>query len=275
MQTTLSIRWDGDTPDLAGHRLSLEAWLEPLGLLLRAVRRAASRILKDALDDPEAPRRGGRYAKAARQIDLQIMAIHGGCTAAQFLVTGGGAGTQGELFPQVPADLPARALSRILQDIEQESSGQLANLLIRRYLRALPERVSVHSYDLQQDGVSLKRVEVRGTRSPELPSMPAYLSKIMGRVTAVGFEPGTVTIKEDGERRGKITCAATEEQIEAAIALRDKSVVAMYVVNAEQSAKPRMVWLYEATAVPEVPDKDARNARFLRDWHHTLELLAQ
>jgi hypothetical protein len=275
MKTTLSIRWDGHTPDLVGHRLSLAAWLEPLSLLLKSVRRTASRILQDALDDPEAGRRGGRYAKAAQQIDLQIMAIHGGCTQPEFLITDGGAETQGGLFPQIPADLPARALDRVLHDIEQEAKGQLANALIRRYLRALPEGVSVHSYDLQQDGVPVKRIEVRDARLPELPPTPAYLSKITGRVTAVSFEPGAVTIKDGSDKRGKITCSANEEQIAAAIALRDKSVVAMYVANGEQSAKPSMIWLYEATALPEVPDKQARNARFLQDWHHTLELLAQ
>lgn len=202
MKTTLSIRWDGDTPDLVGHRLSLAAWLEPLALLLKSVRRTASRILQDALDDPEAGRRGGRYAKAAQQIDLQITSIHAGCTEVHCLITGGGSDAQGGLFPHVPADLPARALFKILQDIEQESKGQLANALVRHYLRALPEGVRFHGYDLQQDGVSVKHVEVSDTRLPELSPAPAYLSKITGRVVAVGFEPGTVTIKDDSEKHG-------------------------------------------------------------------------
>jgi hypothetical protein len=274
MKNTLSIRWDGDTPDLVGHRLSLAAWLEPLSLLLKSVRRSASQILQDALDDPEAGRRGGRYARAAQQIDLQITAIHGGCTEPQFLITGGEAETQGGLFPQIPADLPAQALFKILNDIEQESKGQLANAMIRDYLRALPQGVTVHSYNLQQDGVSVRRVEVRDARLPELPSTPAYLSKITGRVTAVSFEPGTVTIKDVSDKGGKVTCSANDEQIATAIALRDKTIVAMYVCDGEKSAKPSLTWLYEATALPEVPDKQARNARFLQDWHHTLELLA-
>lgn len=112
MKTTLSIRWDGDSPDLVEHQLSLSAWLEPLGLLLKSVRRTASRILQDALDDPDAGRRGGRYAKAAQQIDLQITAIQAGSTDVHFAVTGGVADAQVGLFPQLPGDLPTQALAR-------------------------------------------------------------------------------------------------------------------------------------------------------------------
>jgi hypothetical protein len=105
MKTTLSIRWEGDTPDLVEHQLSLSAWLEPMGLLLKSVRMTASRILQDALDDPDAGRRGGRYAKAAQQIDLRLTAIRAGSTDVCFLVTGGEADAQVGLFPQLPVDL--------------------------------------------------------------------------------------------------------------------------------------------------------------------------
>lgn len=51
MTTRLTIHWDGTTPGLAEHTLSLGAWLEPLALLLKAVRRAGGVAGAEALTE--------------------------------------------------------------------------------------------------------------------------------------------------------------------------------------------------------------------------------
>ena len=63
MTTRLTIRWDGTAPGLAEHTLSLGAWLEPLALLLKAVRRAWADYTRG-----EAERRS-REAALLREVD--------------------------------------------------------------------------------------------------------------------------------------------------------------------------------------------------------------
>lgn len=230
----------------------------------------------DALDDPDAARRGGRYAKAAQQIDLRITTIRAGSTDVCFLVTGGEADAQVGLFPQLPGDLPTQALARVLDDIQKESQGHLVSALARDYLRALPRGVTSHDYDLRQDGVSVKRVQVQESRLPEVPPALSYTSKITGYIVALGFEPGTVTIRDGSDRKSKITCSATEEQIATAIDLRSRDVVAMCVSTGDaKQSRPRLLWLRDATSPPVAPDEDTRAARFLEDWRETLAILAR
>src|SRR5437762_775158 len=68
MPTQLEIKWEGDAPGLAEHRLSLGAFGTPLTLLLAAVRRIASNTISMATDEKTT----GRFADAARQLDVQI-----------------------------------------------------------------------------------------------------------------------------------------------------------------------------------------------------------
>src|SRR5689334_3751010 len=68
MPTELRIRWQGDTRGLADKRLSLSAFGEPLNLLLVALRRIATNLVTDAFEDKNI----GRFANAARQLDIEI-----------------------------------------------------------------------------------------------------------------------------------------------------------------------------------------------------------
>jgi hypothetical protein len=270
MKTTLHIRWDGDIPGVSQHRLSLSTWLEPLQFLLKGVKRTASLIATDALDDSERGLRGGRYAKAAEHIDLEIASIRDGCVQVDFVVTGGEPDEQLGLFPHLPADLPALAVAKILDDIEHESHGRMRNALIRRYLQALPSSISHHSYELMQDGKRVRRVDVdvRETKLPEAPAELPGLRRVHGRVLGVSFEPLAVTLKSDS---AKLTCMATQAQVDDAIRWHAGNVVAMCVIG----DKARLLWLCPEERAPGAPDGEERKARFVADWPRTLEILSR
>lgn len=40
-------------------------------------------------------------------------------------------------------------------------------------------------------------------------------------------------------------------------------------------SRPRLLWLRDAASLPETPDDEARTARLLEDWRHTLEILSR
>jgi hypothetical protein len=64
--TELKIEWEGVAPGLADKRLSLSAFGEPLTILLAALRRIASNLVGDALEEKNV----GRFTNAARQLDI-------------------------------------------------------------------------------------------------------------------------------------------------------------------------------------------------------------
>jgi len=68
MPTELKIKWEGVAPGLAEKRLSLSAFGEPLTILLAALRRIASNLVGDALEEKNV----GRFTNAARQLDIEI-----------------------------------------------------------------------------------------------------------------------------------------------------------------------------------------------------------
>ena len=62
----LRITFDGTAPGLAEHRLSVTAFVEPLGRLVAAYRRIASGVLSDMLDAPEYGRGGGKVCRTSK-----------------------------------------------------------------------------------------------------------------------------------------------------------------------------------------------------------------
>ncbi len=75
METQLKIVWDGDTPGLAQHRLSLAEFGPALNRMLIAMRRIASGIVTQAQEGGDTGLRGGRLAKLASQLDLEITGV--------------------------------------------------------------------------------------------------------------------------------------------------------------------------------------------------------
>ena len=268
LPTTLTIRWDGDVAGLSEHALSLSAWLEPLGALLTAVRRTASGMENEALDDPDYGARGGRLAGRAKDIDLQLVAVRAGCAQLDFRCTWVPSAAQPSLFHE---DLPERALSRVLDDISHEARGLIRSSVARKFLQSLPRGVRSQDYTLAVEGKEPLRVSVGEAQLADPPEPPISARRITGSIHAVTFRPGepTITVKTAGD--GQVTCAATEALVEQALALRAREVIAMVVF-----AKPaRLIWLAASDSPPAVPDDAARTEQFAVRWSRTLERLAR
>ena len=276
MSLELEIRFEGDSPDLAEHRLSVARFATALDLLLRALRRTASAIITDTVEDLAHGKGGGTYAREARQLDLQIRTISAGSLVLNFQVTV--TPQPDEPFLHV-GDLPDRALSRMLDDIKAESMGKPRNRQVRKYLAELPKELGRQTYDLRSDGRSLRRVEfgetnlldVPGELLAEAPEDPPRLQRLIGQISSVGFEPDDsfvgITYEETTMR-----LSATIEQVETALKIRGENVEVAVLVQGEDK---KLLWLRPAKVPLSVPDADERIEHIHENWHETLDELSK
>lgn len=272
MTVSFSITWDGDVPGIAEHSMSLDAWLPALRDLQRAVRRTASGLASEAHDDPAYGARGGRHTRMAAGMDLRVVSLRAGSLALDL-----------ELFAPPPDDiedqgrmfqdhLPLRTLERVLDCIEREAAGEPCSATVKSFLSSLPEGLTSHQYQVEQDGevirlVQLGQVNLQDDEKVELP----FLEVIIGSVVAVGFRPGRphVTL-HDGNRQTRAW--AGTRLVEAALGLREGRVRAT-VVNGMPGGV-RLVRLDALSEVREESEPGERSRSFGAKWAKTLEILS-
>src|SRR5580692_1640545 len=175
--TQLRIRWDGDAPGIAEHRLSLTVFGEPLELLLAALKRIATQMVRAALEN-EKPK-VGRFADLARSLDIELVAIEGNSTGFDAVIS----------FTHPPGvlpffgDLPERATLELLNSIDDERKGIPRHSSVRSYLRSLPPGVHKQLYELHDNGETKKKVEFGDIAvaevPPDLPSLMEYEGSIV------------------------------------------------------------------------------------------------
>jgi hypothetical protein len=228
MASEIRIRWDGDVPGVAEHRLSLAAFGEPLNQLLLALRRIATQMVSTAVEH-ERPK-SGRFANLARQLDIEITSIVGDST-----------GFDGQVaFYQPPdelalfADLPERAVTELLDSIDRESKGYAANWAVRKYLSTLPTAIHKQTYELHENGTVKKRVEIGDVKLAEVPEEFPSLREIDGSIVGVGFEPGRSEVRMRGET-ATTNFDATDDQVEAALAIRKEPTRALGVYDGKRA----------------------------------------
>jgi hypothetical protein len=218
MAAELKITWDGSTPGLAEHRLSLAAFGYPLELLLAALRRIATQMVSTAIDT-EHPKTG-RFANLARQLDIELVSVEGNSGGFNSVVT----------FAQPPGelplfmDLPERATTELLESIEQESKGVARNWAVRKYLYALPRGLNKQLYELHDNGTEKKRVTISDISLTDIPpsDMPS-LVEYEGSVVGVGFSPGRSEVKVKSDSSSP-SLDATDEQVVAALQMRKANI---------------------------------------------------
>lgn len=266
MKTTLNIRWDGTTPGLSEHALSLDTWLKPLGLLLAAVRRTASSMVTDALADTERGARGGRLAKSAAGIDLRLTSLSDGCVNLGFDCALQELPGQQDMFAD---ELPGRALNSVLDAIQAEAEGELRSAAVRKFLESLPSGLNIQEYELVSDKHK-RKVIVTEAKLPSLEPQLPTLAVLVGQVIGVGFEPGrwSVTIRTND---GAQTLAATEQQVEAALTHRVGEVRVTAVLG-----KPnRLIALRSVDQARPTRTARWRDTHFVESWQRTLEILSR
>ncbi|HZU44493.1 MAG TPA: hypothetical protein VE994_17590 [Terriglobales bacterium] len=217
MSAEIRIRWDGDVPGLAEHRVSLTYFGEALALLVAALRRIATQIVSAAAnaDNPKS----GRLTNVARQLDIQIESIQGNSGGFDGIVTFEPPPDVLPLF----GDLPARATIELLDSIERESKGQPSNWAVRKYLSALPTGVRKQTYDFHDNGAVKKHVEIGDVQFAAIPADLPSLREYEGDIVGVGFEPGRPEVRiKTGVSTPNLD--ATSEQVEEALHMRKEKV---------------------------------------------------
>lgn len=269
METRLKIKWDGAVPGVAEHRLSIAAFGPALQALLVALRRIASGIVVDALEDPAYGVRGGRLAEKARLLDVQIAKLEEGSLLLETeCVNRPPPGMNMELFDE----LPARALQKFMRDVKSESRGQPANVLVRNFLTSMPTGLSFQRYEAYRDGDLLDFAEVGAVKLPELPVEPPFLRELHGTIAGVSFEPTKPEIRF-ATPEGKFNVPATLSQVERALALRKGPVHALMIDG--PGVLSRLLWLREESAPGPLDDPRARTEAIFGRWGRLLERLAQ
>jgi hypothetical protein len=227
-KTQLRIRWDGDVPGLAEHRLSLASFGEPLSLLLAALRRIATQMVSTAVE-AERPK-FGRFANLARQLDIEVIGIEGNSTGIDAVVS----------FEHPPdvlpffGDLADRAVIELLDSIEEESKGGVRNSSVRKYLHSLPLGVHKQLYELHENGRVKKSIDVGDLEFTDVPSFLPSLVEVEGSVVGVGFEPGRTEVRIKTEAIAP-SLDATDEQVESALQMRKARVRALGVHDGKRA----------------------------------------
>jgi hypothetical protein len=273
MSVELRISFDGTTPGLKEHRLSLVAFAKPLQHLVAAIRRTASAIVASGSEDPAYGSRGGKLADPAKLIDLELVAIEKGSAAPYFVCTARSPG-----LPQLairglgtPAnDLAEMSVDRFLRDIEAEGSGKRQSHSVRRFLKSIPEGVTSQRYVASSGGRMIREVRVATVNLAKALNPLPRLVQITGDVIGVGFEPGqSFVVLKSGTR--SIKCTATTPQVEAALHLRADRITAAVL----EGERPVLLWIRGAEVSAPVPALGETIEHLHTDWANTLKVLAQ
>jgi hypothetical protein len=225
----LDISWDGTTPGLAEHRLSIALFATPLRGLLTAARRTANNMLREAMSRKESDT--GRLNAEADRIDIQIVSLNTGSTNPSCVVTVTPApDPQALLWPE---GLAEEAIDRLLLDIEHEGRGIPRNTRVREYFRQLPPGITNQDYILRVDGVVKREVHLGVVSiAPDLSDSP-YLVELTGNVVALGFDPGRhfVRVKTSDSSASEVTLTATKEQVDRALETLGSAIRILAVCN--------------------------------------------
>lgn len=266
MSTKIKVTWRGPVPGLSEHRISLDAFGPAIDCLLRAYRRIASNMLREA-EDRQRPDK--RLRNRAKWLDLQVESvIHGSAGPSLVAVTTPPPGMPYALFD----DLAIRAGMELLESIDAEANGHPRSRSVRNYLQALPQQLGSQHYDFEANGSVLKSVSIGVSKLPEVTGAFPYLIEHVGMVVAVGFEPGAPFVRIapiDGDK--PVTCDASQEQVETALGLRASPVRTLAV----HGNRHRLLRICRADEQQVSRSPDERKRLVFEKWGELLRRLGQ
>ena len=263
--TQLRVRWDGNVPGLAEHRLSLASFGEPLALLLAALRRIATQMVSTAVE-AERPR-FGRFANLARQLDIEVIGIEGNSTGIDAVVSFVPPPDMLPLFSEVAE----RAVIELLDSIDEERQGGVRNSAVRKYLRSLPDGVHKQMYELHDNGNVKRHVEFGDLAFTEVPPDLPSLVEVEGSVVGVGFEPGRSEVRVKADL-GSPVFDANDEQVEAALQMRKAKIRALGVHDGKRS---RLLQIARARDPRFKVTPEAIEEHIFRRWAGVFEVLSK
>jgi hypothetical protein len=268
----LSITFEGDLPGLDEGGLSIASFGDAMPKLLAAYRRIASGIVSDALDKPGYGKGGGKYAREAEHIDLELTALTFNSPLTLELRCSAHP-TDFQPSPMYSEDLLEDAGKLLLRSIDLESKGQPRNAYVRRYLHSLPIGLRTQAYRLSRDNQDLEKVTVSTVSLVEEVEWPVF-DVMTGNITGVGFEPGNLEVRgksEDGKASFSAYAAAAD--VEKALALRGQTVEA--VLWREGTKKAQLVGIGEVGSRQAIRAPEDNKRAIFQEWDEALRRLAQ
>lgn len=271
MTIELKVRFEGSTPGLSEHRLSLSEFQDALANLLQAVRRTATNLEQEATE--VVPTYTGRYTKSASRLDLQILGVNAGSAEVCFALES--TPLPNDNYGLFEWDYLTNTMERFLDHVENESRGRRSSASVRKFLSSLPEGVSKQAYELTKDNQALKSLVIGDVNLVEDSAFEgSRLLSAQGIVAGVYFaEDGqgvSIDLKGDGNHIKSVKCSP--EYAEKALSFRGREVFAQIVKNSKGS---RLVTLWLADSPPEEHSTSRRLNRIMSDWDETLKGLAK
>lgn len=260
MAHSLHIKYDGDVTGLSEHRLSLSEFGTALNELLRAVRRSVSNCVVSA-DGAEHGSRGGRFAKVAECLDLQITSLRDGCVELDLEVTVAG---QMDIFAI------EEGLKDFVNGVAAESAAQRRNAAVRKYLQALPVGLKTHTYEAAHgDRVFATAIVTDTVELTEEEHAATGFMLVDADVTirGVDFCPPAVRITSE---MGKTTLKATDVLVARAIELRNQSVRVRYLPG-----PGRLLSIRDGAATVEPPSFAQTSDAVFERWDEVLMRLSR
>jgi len=261
--TQLRIRWDGDVPGIAEHRLSLASFGQPLALLLAALRRIATQMVSTAVERPKF----GRFADIARMLDIEVVSIEGGSAGIDGVVTFAYPPDMLPLF----MDVPQRAVWQLLDSIEAESSGGIRDSAVRGYLQSLPREIHRQFYEMHENGVVKRTVDIGDLKISETLDL-AYLRTLEGDIIGVGFDPGKNEVRIKLESGNTSSLGSSSETVNQALNMRHTKVRTLAV---HTSKGTRVITLKRASDPRFRFDSKSASEYIFKRWDNVLRQLAK
>ena len=266
------LRFEGETPSLKAHRLSIAEFAEPLRQLLVAYRRIASALISEAVGDPEYGKAGGKYAEQAKIIDLEIDQLRHESPVEVDLVCRVST-PPSATYPLFQNGLLVRAGQVLIRSLDAEGKGELQNAAVRKFLKSLPENIKKQDYELWQGDQKVDATTISDLNLSVLPDIPflPYLERITGTIVGVGFEPGPSEVRiRDGV--STTVLSATPAQVEASLSLRGEPIIAMVV---RRGGTARLIWIrHQNNPIPSLSHDDT--IKYVSErWDGVLKRLGQ
>jgi hypothetical protein len=267
----LRITFEGDLPGLEEGGLSIASFGESMPKLLAAYRRIASGIVSDAIDKPGYGKGGGKYAREAEHIDLELTALtHNSPLTVELRCSS--RPTDSQPRPLYSEELLEDAGKLLLRSIDLESKGHPRNAHVRRYLESLPKGLRTQSYRLSRNQEELEKVTVSTVSLVEEVEWPVF-DVLKGNITGVGFEPGNLEVRgksEDG--RASFYAHASGVNVEKALKLRGETVEA--VLWREGTKKSLLIGIVEAGTRRTIRNPEENRKAILQEWDDALRRLS-
>lgn len=268
MAIELKITWEGEAPGVPQHRLSVAAFGHALNYLLAAYRRIASNMLGDAAAG-YAER--GRLRDLATLLDIEIEEIVGNSVGVSAVFTyQEPPDAQANLFAR---GIPERAGAQLLEAIQNEGAGRPYNSAVRKYLGALPPRLTRQRYELNSNGQALHApvvIEQVNLAEAVLVDLP-HIVEFVGSVIGVGFEPGISEVRVKTEDNETLRLLASREQVERALVLRGGAIKGVAVKGKDA----RLLRLHAADRAAFVLTDQFIEQHIFQRWDVLLRRLAQ